>query len=108
MHKIKIIKSIYIENSDLIRWDVVFLDNQDEQVYVWPSVDLFSALGIKEKIDKNLINKFCKDMCGKELNFVVDRHAKSNNIEMSQDEYKSATKSVEKYFDDFIKYMTEA
>lgn len=69
--KVKIIKSFYRQESDLVEWDILF-DNGEEQAYCWPSIDLISALGIKGKPSVEQLHDFCKMMEGKVINFVLE------------------------------------
>jgi len=71
--RVKILQSKYVEESDLIQWSLHFLDDGLEQMYVWPSVDLLTALNIKGTVTAAMIHKFCSDMQGKEINFVIDK-----------------------------------
>jgi len=70
--KAKIIESKYLEHADLISWTLKFADSGMEQTYVWPSIDLLSCLNIKGKATPEILHKFCLDMTGKDINFVID------------------------------------
>ena len=71
--RVKILESKYQEDSDLVIWLLHFLDTGDEQKFCWPSVDLMSSLNINSKnIEVEHLHKFCLDMVGKEINFVVE------------------------------------
>jgi len=43
-----------------------------EQTYVWPSIDLLTGLGIKGRATTGQLDKFCEDMRGKDITFVID------------------------------------
>jgi hypothetical protein len=73
----KIIESEYIEKSDLIKWNLEFLDNGHTQIYVWPSIDLITSLGIKGKVTPADLHLFCKNMHNKEINFISEFLEKS-------------------------------
>ena len=70
--KAKVVEGKYLEHADLISWTLKFADSGAEQTYVWPSVDLLSCLNIKGKATPEMLHKFCSDMTGKDINFVID------------------------------------
>ena len=71
--RVQILESKYEEKNDLVIWHLKFLDNGVEQRFCWPSIDLLSALGIKiTSVEPQHLHKFCSDMIGKEINFVVE------------------------------------
>lgn len=71
--KVRIMNAEYKEDRDLFVWTLNFIETGDEQAFCWPSVDLLGALGIStdKQIPAEYLHKFCNDMLGKEINFVV-------------------------------------
>lgn len=71
--RVQILESKYEEKNDLVIWNLKFLDTGVEQRFCWPPIDLLAALGINVKtIESQHLHKFCSDMIGKEINFVVE------------------------------------
>lgn len=99
-HKVKIVTSCYVESSDLIKWEIIFLDDNTEQIYVWPSVDLMTSLGIKQRVSKDLLHKFCADMQGKTINMYVDKEISTPEVNITEEEYKQLNTHVSQYFKD--------
>ena len=93
----KVIEGKYLEHADLISWTLKFSDSETEQTYVWPSVDLLECLNIKGKATPAILHKFCSDMTGKEINFVIDEEPnlpKSTTIA----EYQGLSEGLREYF----------
>jgi len=65
--KVKILETSYTIETDLIKWKIRYLDNNEEVTLAWLSSDLGVALGIKGDIPKELIPDFCEKMKGKEI-----------------------------------------
>jgi hypothetical protein len=99
--KARIVHSEYAEANDLIKWHVIFYDDNTEQTYVWPSCDLLNALNIKGKVDSAILHKFCRDMNNKDINLVVDVNTELPTNEMNKQDYDTINKKVIKEFDNF-------
>lgn len=105
--RIRILESQYLEKNDLIMWKVLFLDNNDEQTYVWPSIDLLNALNIKGKVTTDIIHDFCQRMVLKEVNFVVDAKLDLPKYKMTDEQQNFINQQIEKEFDNFKKAVGE-
>jgi hypothetical protein len=103
-HKIKILHSEYVEKSDLIKWDVLFLDDNLEQSYVWPSVDLLQVLKITGEVDASLLHKFCADMQDKTINLVIDKNVETPEPHVAVKEYEQINQKLADHFTCFKKF----
>lgn len=106
--RVKIVESHYVEKSDLIQWKLLFLNNGMEQIYVWPSTDLLKALNItKTKVEPALLEKFCKDMLNKEINFVIDEEPELPEPEITKEQFDGLGDALSDHFDMFKKAVEE-
>ncbi len=85
--KIKILDILYDEKLKLVQWKILDFKTQSQQILAWRGRDLGEALGIKQIIPPDLMQKFCKDMIGKELTIIF----KSNMIQYMSDSFKDIT-----------------
>ena len=107
--RVKILETKYDEEKDLFVWRIKFLHNSVDQSFCWPSVDLLSALGIKTEsaIPPEYLHKFCEDMKGKEINFILEGEP-VEPIEIGTDEELEAiSDDVSSHFDNFRKHVEE-
>jgi len=102
--RVKIVESQYIEESDLIKWTLEYLDDGTVQTYVWPSCDLLKALNItRTEVEPYHLKKFCKDMLNKEINFVIDKEPELPQPNITKQEYKGLSKGLCEHFNVFKK-----
>lgn len=99
--RVKILSSKYVEESDLIQWTLHFLDDGTDQTYVWPSIDLFTALNIKGKASPEVIHKFCSEIEGKEINFVIDKEPKLPDVSITKKQNEKLNKKLSEHFHTF-------
>jgi len=106
--RVKILESKYVEESDLIKWMLHFQDNGIEQVYVWPSTDLLKALNIyRTEITPKMLHKFCADMKGKEINFVIDKEPELPEVAITPEQDGELWKGVSEQFEAFKNKVEE-
>lgn len=106
--RVKILDSKYDEDRDLIIWSLRFVETGDEQSFCWPSVDLISSLGINPtKLQPEHIHKFCSDMLGKELNFVVEGLPQSELPNPDKEIGKEISEGIADHFDTFRRMTTD-
>ena len=106
--RVRVVESHYIEESDLIRWKLLFLDDGMDQIYVWPSVDLLKLLNItRTEVDPSLLHKFCRDMTNKEINFVIDEEPDLPSPEITQEQANDLQDKLRDHFDTFKKIVEE-
>lgn len=106
--RVKILDSKYIEKSDLIQWDIQYLDDGSEQTYVWPSVDLLSVLNIKRaEVEIKDIHNFCNTINGKEINFVAEALPPVKLPEPNDKESEIIQQRIREHFDTFQKKVEE-
>jgi len=104
--RVKIVQSEYIEDSDLIKWTLLFIDSNDTQTYVWPSCDLLKSLNIKRtEVDTHHLRKFCKDMLNKEINFVIDEEPELPDVNITKNQNEGLKNSMCEHFDIFKKVV---
>ena len=70
--KIKILDIKYDKEVNLVQWKILDLEDKKERILAWRGTDLGVALGIANYISPDLMEKFCKDMIGKEINLVIE------------------------------------
>ena len=103
--RVKILESKYEEENDLIIWTLKFLETGDEQKFCWPPVDLMSALGVQtKKIEPTHLHKFCSDMIGKEINFVVEGLPECSLPDSKNEEI---SKGITEHFETFRTHADE-
>lgn len=102
-HRVKIVKSEYIEASDLIKWDVFFYEDSTTQTYVWPSIDLVNSFKIKGKLTKENFYEFCSKIEGKDINLVIDKNVRVPEEKISQKDFSKINKQISDHFDVFKK-----
>lgn len=104
--RVKIVESDYIEQSDLIKWTLLFIESNDTQTYVWPSCDLLKSLNITAtQIDPQHLNKFCNDMLNKEINFVIDEEPDLPDISITEGQNDGLKNGMHEHFDAFKKVV---
>jgi len=72
--KAKVKTAEYLTKRDLIVWTLVYLDDEEEQTYAWPSSDYLKSVGINPetaKVTPDQLQTHCKEMINKEVNFEV-------------------------------------
>lgn len=97
-YKIKILFSQYIESSDLIRWDVFFLEDGSEQSYVWPSVDLLKSLNIVGNVEPSVLHKFCDDMNNKVIKIVIEKDVEIPSQSVSSRDMQKISEGIADHF----------
>ena len=97
--RIKIIKSKYHTDKDIVEWLVEFAEDKHRMTLVWPSKDLGAAIGIKAVIPPKDMEKFCKDIEGKEINLIIESDIESvpSFKDMSNDQLERLNKTLDKY-----------
>ena len=97
--KVKIIKSTYHEEKDIVEWLVEFVSDKKRVTMVWPSSDLGDALGIKQSIPKEAMKNFCKEIEGKEINLVIESDIKDipSFKDATNDQVDKLSKELDKY-----------
>jgi hypothetical protein len=61
----------YDQSSDMITWELHFIEKDKTQVFAYPSNDMKKAIGISQDIDGDDWSLFCKNMINKEFNLVL-------------------------------------
>lgn len=69
--RVKILDTNYREDLNLVQWKIKMLEDDKNITLAWRGGDLGEALGITKEIPPDLMEKFCKDMIGKEINLVL-------------------------------------
>lgn len=70
-HKVKCINMSYDSNSDMITWELHFLEKDRKQTFAYPSRDMKDAIGIDADIQEEDWLDFCKKMINKEFNLTM-------------------------------------
>ena len=97
--RVKIIKSSYHEEKDVVEWLVEFISDKKRITMVWPSTDLGFTLGITDTIPKEAMKKFCKEIEGKEINLIIESDMKDipSFKEATSDQIDKISKELDKY-----------
>jgi len=97
--KVKIIKSKYHKEKDVVEWLIEFVSDKKRITMVWPSNDLGIALGITKDIPIEEMEKFCKDIKGKEINLVIESDMKDipSFKDATDDQIDNMSKVIDKY-----------
>jgi len=101
--RVKILRAKYDEEKDLIIWHFLFLDSGTEQSFCWPSPDLLKAVGITviDQVEPDHLHQFCKDMIGKEINFLAEGVPYYEPPKGTQEQYHDITEKMADHFDTF-------
>jgi len=70
-HSVKCLDMSYDSSSDMITWELYFMDKDKIQKFAYPSEDLKKALNINVEITQDDWSGFCKKMQGKEFSLVM-------------------------------------
>jgi len=105
--KVKILETKYDEDKDLFIWRIKFLHNSVDQSFCWPSVDLLSALGVNtdSEIPSEYLHKFCEDMKGKEISFVLEGEPVEPMEIGTDEELGAVSEDVSSHFNNFRKHV---
>lgn len=97
--RIKILKSKYHKEKDIVEWLVEFSEDKNRMTLVWPSKDLGLAIGIKSIIPQKEMEKFCKDIEGKEINLIIESDIESvpSFKDMNNDQLDRLNNTLDKY-----------
>jgi len=97
--KVKIIESKYYKQKDIVEWMIEFVEDKKQLRLVWPSSDLGVALGINGYIKPELMEKFCKDIKGKEINLVMESDIQDvpSFKDMSIEQVNELSKKLDEY-----------
>jgi hypothetical protein len=97
--RVKIVKSSYHEDKDVVEWLVEFVSDKKRITMVWPSSDLGVTLGITKSISKEAMKKFCKEIEGKEINLVIkaDIEDVPSFKDATSDQIDKLSKELDKY-----------
>ena len=69
----------YDKSSDMITWELFFIDKDKAQVFAYPSDDMKTAIGISEDIDQEDWSFFCDSMINKEFSLVLPVEENEND-----------------------------
>ena len=61
----------YDSVSDMITWELHFVDRDKKQIFAYPSEDIKIALNINAEVTPDHWSIFCDQMQGKEFNLVL-------------------------------------
>jgi hypothetical protein len=71
VHKVKCLNMSYEQSSDMITWELYFIEKDKKQVFAYPSIDMKTAIGITDEIKEQDWFEFCKSMINKEFNLAM-------------------------------------
>tara|TARA_Y100000034_G_C6750193_1_gene333399 strand:+ start:241 stop:486 length:246 start_codon:yes stop_codon:yes gene_type:complete len=66
-HKVKCLNMSYDPSSDMITWELYFIEKDKTQAFAYPSQDMKSAIGINGEVSEEDWENFCKKMINKEF-----------------------------------------
>ena len=79
LHPVRCVDISYDSVSDMITWELYFIEKDKKQSFAYPSDDLKKALNISAKVSEDEWLVFCKNMQGKNFSLVMpieeDNHA---------------------------------
>tara|TARA_Y100000310_G_C20494710_1_gene720958 strand:- start:562 stop:819 length:258 start_codon:yes stop_codon:yes gene_type:complete len=70
-HKVRCLNMSYDQSSDMITWELYFLEKDRKQVFAYPSQDIKIAVGIAGDVKEDDWIDFCKRMINKEFTLVL-------------------------------------
>ncbi|MBC8306277.1 MAG: hypothetical protein H8E55_62270 [Pelagibacterales bacterium] len=70
-HKVRCLNMSYDQSSDMITWELYFLEKDRKQVFAYPSQDIKTAVGISGDVNEDDWAVFCKKMINKEFTLVL-------------------------------------
>lgn len=68
----KVINAKFLQDTALISWTIKFPEDDEQVTFVLPCMDILGNRYDKVVIDPAVFHKFCKDIIGKEINFIME------------------------------------